>query len=428
MLSLALALPGTIMAMIGMSSDEFDMLAGTLDEGMGALETALEDGLLDAASELAGDLFWMQNSKRHHKAAESLQKSWRGAKAREKAEGMEGETGDVMRKLIQRSRKRSEDERARKSETHAARMMQRTYRAWKARAVMEASENPEHVAFMKKMRGKIAQRQIQARRDKAEKMKEREAILWRKKISLFEVETKDFKETGATARPGFGWLESLIEEDEKIERAEDAQEASLRMRAQSAKTRDATPKDTKAQGAHPKEAPQRQELSQRREQRPENRPQLQDLLQRAMAHRASPSADQLSSAMNERTNRRIGTALAELPTDLPPGYSSTCPPAASFTSSTLGHLQLAGPPVQTRNYEDRLSRARQASFRNLPPAGALPPGNPPAGISSQGIRHHEDPNVGATEASNNDASAKRASKPRRTFQSKSVTDCRHLST
>ena len=443
MVALLLALPGTIMALVGMGSDELDMIAGTIDEGMGALEMAMEDGLLNAASELASDLFWMQNSKRHHKAAESLQKNWRGVRTRVAAEGTEGEKGEILRDVIERARRSSLEARAQKSQIWAVCKMQRKIRALKARAEMESSANPEHAAFIKKMRGRILARQQQAKRDGAERMKMREEILERKKIATVESETKDFKASGNRLRPGFDWLLSLIDEDEEAEKAEDAREASL-AQAQSAaatdsKMKDAKPKDAKelrrissfrrnSSFATPKEAPAK----------PPTTTSTSSTWLQAM----DTQADRRRSSMSILT-RRIDTAVTALPTNLPPTYLSTCSSACN-TSDTLDHstleveeglqprrstsvyferpaqlkAQLASAPVHQRNYEDRLSRARAALSRDCSPAPAHHPHeNAPAGTSTQG------PSVGATEASSSATFATRVSS-RRNFSSQTISENR----
>ena len=223
--ALLLAIPGTVMAMLGMAgSDELDTLIGSVDEGLGVLETAMEDGILDNAADVASDLFWMRSSQRHNKAANTLQATWRGVQGRKM---LEVTKGAQCQQVLQRSREELVRRRQARSQVRAAVMVQRTCRASKARAKLENSGGPEYAAFVKQQRAKLLERRAMVAIDREKRSKQRESVLAEKSARAHDLTLRE----ASTMRPGFDWLETLIDEDEEAEEAEDEKERVKRLEA-----------------------------------------------------------------------------------------------------------------------------------------------------------------------------------------------------
>ena len=206
--ALLLALPGTVATLTGFSLGEVDTVFGSVDEGVGQIEIGMGDGItideemLDYASDLASDLFWMRSSKRHQEAALVIQSNFRGAHWRSMIAAAKGQ---AAQKLVARSRLGLKRRRLYKSQERE----------------LKAMGEPELATFIQTQREKRRQRQAEQAIKRAEREQRRLEIL-KKRHLADQRPQEDGEDTDELRRPGFEWLENLV--DKELETLELEQE------------------------------------------------------------------------------------------------------------------------------------------------------------------------------------------------------------
>jgi len=241
--SLALALPSFFMSLFGMSSDAVDNITGSIDEISGVIDEAIADGVItaDYVAEIASDLRWMHSSKKHHKAAVTLQKNWRGLQDRgsvEKGHGIHRNHREADR-IITRARANLETQRKEASAHRCATKLQAQYRSRKTRKELEFkySDDPAKLATLKKLMDLMEGKQEARLAEIAEGRKKRQVLIRQKTQSKLQRQATQTGQSLADLMKAAGldaeadeptsnkantmnWLEKAVAEVEGSEAAE----------------------------------------------------------------------------------------------------------------------------------------------------------------------------------------------------------------
>ena len=241
-LSLALALPGLFMQQLGVANGTVDAVTGSIDEAASSMELAaeerfvheIENAAADAAaiaSQIAGELFWMQNSLKHNKAATRLQANWRGLRQRNT---WDPHADERATEVILKWQTKIAAVRQSMTLERAAIVVQKAYRGARERQKLEAegdgrkaqlvwNARANRVTSLRKEAAETSKRIVlrsRVLREKAELRRAKRATQATQDDRL-QRESKLESRHGAK-RPGFEWLEKHLATSQPKETGESA--------------------------------------------------------------------------------------------------------------------------------------------------------------------------------------------------------------